>query len=120
MGWYAKQKARHEAKKADYPGAGPAESWDDLRARVKAEQAAKNPRRQFAKGEQQMTQIICPQCQVAGQVSTKQIKEKVGVSGGKATAAVITTGASVLVTGLSRKKKVTRAHCANCGSDWDF
>jgi len=23
MGWYAKQKARHEAKKADYPGAGP-------------------------------------------------------------------------------------------------
>ena len=131
MGWYAKQKARHEAKQADYPGHGPAdESWDALRVRVQAEQAAKqaeqaeqaakHPRRQFAKGEQQMTQIICPQCQVAGQVSTKRIKEKVGVSGGKATAAVVTRGVSLLATGLSRKKDVTRAHCANCGSDWDF
>jgi hypothetical protein len=33
---------------------------------------------------------------------------------------VLTQGVSVLATGLSRKKEVTRAHCANCGSDWDF
>ena len=39
MGWYAKQKARYEAKKAE-----PHESWGEMRERVKAEQVAKSAR----------------------------------------------------------------------------
>ena len=64
--------------------------------------------------------IVCPHCQVRGQVKTKQGKQKKGVSGGKATAAVLTMGFSVLATGLSRKEKVTEAKCGNCGQRWDY
>lgn len=65
-------------------------------------------------------QIVCPHCQTQGSVSTKQVKQKVGVSGGKATAAVLTGGISLLGTGLSRKQQVTQAHCGNCGSTWAY
>lgn len=64
--------------------------------------------------------MICPHCQVKGEVSTRQVKVKIGVSGGKATGAVLTGGLSVLATGLSRKAVVTQAHCGNCGSGWTF
>jgi hypothetical protein len=63
-------------------------------------------------------EIICPQCQVRGRVWSKPTKQKKGVSGGKATAAVFTFGVSMLGTGLSRKEKVTELHCGNCGSKW--
>jgi predicted RNA-binding Zn-ribbon protein involved in translation (DUF1610 family) len=65
-------------------------------------------------------QIVCPQCQRSGSVRTKKTRQKVGVSGGKATGAVLTGGVSLLVTGLFRKEKVSQAHCGNCGSDWTF
>jgi len=42
------------------------------------------------------------------------------VSGGEVTAAVLTGGASLLTTGLSRKEKHTEAHCENCGNTWYF
>src|SRR5687767_7910869 len=58
--------------------------------------------------------IMCPHCQVRGGVRTKSIKQKKGLSGGKATAAVFTMGISMLGTGLSRKEKVTEAKCGNC------
>ncbi len=61
---------------------------------------------------------MCPHCGVRGRVRTKQVKRKVGVSGGKATAAVLTVGFSILATGLSRKQKVTEASCANCLTTW--
>ena len=64
--------------------------------------------------------IICPHCQTKGLVTTEQVKKKVGISGSKATAAVLTCGISMLGTGLSRKNKVTEAHCSNCGQTWFF
>jgi hypothetical protein len=46
------------------------------------------------------------------------VKQKKGISGGKATAAVLTAGISILGTGLSRKEKVSEAHCNNCNVTW--
>jgi transcription elongation factor Elf1 len=64
--------------------------------------------------------LICPHCQTKGQVRVKAIKHKSGISGGKAAAAVLTAGVSVLATGLSRKEAMTQAKCGNCGSTWRF
>ena len=64
--------------------------------------------------------MLCPHCQEKGNVRTQPVKRKKGVSGGKATAAILTGGVSLLATGLSRKEQATEAHCANCGSTWDF
>jgi hypothetical protein len=44
---------------------------------------------------------MCPHCRTVGQVHAEDVNVKCGVSGGKATAAVFTGGASMLVTGLS-------------------
>jgi len=66
------------------------------------------------------SQIICPQCQSRGKVRTKSVTKKKGISGGKATAALLTAGTSLLATGLSRKERTTEAHCDNCGSTWHF
>jgi hypothetical protein len=65
-------------------------------------------------------QIVCPQCQHTGSVKTKKTRQKAGVSGGKATGAILTHGLSLFATGLSRKQWVTHAHCGSCGSDWTF
>jgi hypothetical protein len=64
--------------------------------------------------------IICPHCQAKGSVTTRMVKKKVGIHGGKATAALLTAGISLLGTGLSRKDKVTEAHCSNCDATWYF
>jgi hypothetical protein len=66
----------------------------------------------------QQSQILCPHCQQKGGVTTRPVKRKKGISGGKATAAVITGGVSVLATGLSRKENETEAKCSKCGSIW--
>lgn len=65
-----------------------------------------------------MAKIVCPHCQVAGRVTTARTKIKDGISGGKATGAIITGGASVWVTGLAQKKLVTLNTCGNCQSQW--
>lgn len=62
--------------------------------------------------------LVCPHCQVAGQVRSKQVKQKKGISGAKAAGAVVTLGLSVLATGLSRKELLTACHCGNCGITW--
>jgi len=62
--------------------------------------------------------VLCPHCQVKGRVRAKRVKRKQGLSGGKATAAVLTAGFSLLAVGLSRKQWITEAHCGNCSSDW--
>src|SRR5674476_203165 len=53
-------------------------------------------------------QMVCPHCQVRGQVHTKRVKVKRGISGGKATGAWLTGGVSLWVTGLSHKEKTTQ------------
>jgi hypothetical protein len=65
-------------------------------------------------------QIVCPQCQKRGSVRTENVSMKRGISGGKATGAILTGGLSLLATGLSRKENVTEAKCSNCGSVWHF
>jgi len=64
--------------------------------------------------------MICPHCQEKGNVHTKQLTQKKGVSGAKATGAILTGGVSLLATGLSRKEQNTQAHCTNCNSTWVF
>lgn len=66
------------------------------------------------------TAMVCPHCQSKGTVTTERVKMKKGVSGTKATAAVLTGGVSILATGLSRKEALTRAHCTSCGNTWHF
>jgi len=66
------------------------------------------------------TAMVCPHCQSIGKIRTKEVKQKKGVSGGKATAAVLTGGLSLLAVGLSRKEGATQAHCDNCHNTWFF
>ena len=64
--------------------------------------------------------VVCPHCQTSGNVRVKRLRQKTGISGGRATGAVLTGGLSLLVTGLSRKQWVTHAHCDYCYTDWQF
>jgi DNA-directed RNA polymerase subunit RPC12/RpoP len=68
----------------------------------------------------QDSQIVCPQCHSKGHATTRKVTLKKGVSGGKATGAILTGGLSLLATGLSRKEDATEAKCSNCGSVWHF
>jgi predicted RNA-binding Zn-ribbon protein involved in translation (DUF1610 family) len=68
----------------------------------------------------QSAQLVCPHCQTKGSVTTRRVKLKKGISGGKAAGALMTGGVSVLAIGLSRKEDATEAKCSNCGSVWDF
>lgn len=63
-------------------------------------------------------QVVCPHCGERGPVHLKRTKQKKGVSGGKATAAIMTGGLSMLATGLSRKEKGMQAFCENCSVTW--
>jgi hypothetical protein len=67
----------------------------------------------------QQAQIICPHCQTRGSVTARQVTRKKGISGGKATGAVLTGGVSMLATGLSRKESARRLSCSSCGMQWD-
>jgi transcription elongation factor Elf1 len=62
--------------------------------------------------------IICPHCQTQGSVTTKLVKVKKGISGGKAAGAVLTAGFSVFATGLSRKEQIVELRCGNCRMRW--
>lgn len=62
--------------------------------------------------------LVCPHCTIAGKTRVKPVAQKKGISGGKATGAILTGGVSLLATGLSRKEKNTQAHCDNCNSTW--
>lgn len=64
--------------------------------------------------------MVCPHCQCVGKIRTKEVKQKKGVSGGKAAAAVLTAGVSLLAVGLSREEGATQAHCDNCNNTWFF
>jgi hypothetical protein len=62
--------------------------------------------------------LVCPHCQTAGAVRAKRVTTKQGVSGGKATAAIMTNGLSLVATGLSRKQGATACRCDNCRMSW--
>jgi hypothetical protein len=64
--------------------------------------------------------MVCPHCQSKGAVRIKRVKQKQGISGGKATAALLTGGASLVAVGLSKKGEVTQAMCENCQCQWTF
>lgn len=64
--------------------------------------------------------MICPHCHEKGRIRTKPVKLKKGISGAKATAALLTGGVTMLATGLSRKEDYTQAHCENCSNTWVF
>lgn len=72
---------------------------------------------QAAKDRQ--AQVVCPHCQTRGSVTARQVRRKKGVSGGKATGALLTGGVSMLATGLSRKESSREMSCSNCGTTWD-
>lgn len=63
--------------------------------------------------------IVCKFCQSKGTVHTGIRQRKRGISGGKATGALMTGGASLFATGLSRKQNVTHLWCTSCGMEWD-
>lgn len=63
-------------------------------------------------------ELVCPHCHTRGRVHTSQVKVKAGISGPKATAAVLTSGASLIATGLSKKEHAVRATCDNCNMQW--
>lgn len=77
-------------------------------------------REREAQRRQRDKRIICPHCQTKGQVTTAAVTVNVGISGGKATAAILTGGVSMLATGLSNRQAMTKATCSNCGSVWHF
>lgn len=62
--------------------------------------------------------VKCPHCETVGQVRGKTVTSKSGVSGGKASAAILTGGLSVLATGLSRKSSAMELMCGNCTVRW--
>lgn len=62
--------------------------------------------------------LRCPHCGAVGRIKKKAVKTKQGISGGKATGAVLTAGFSVLATGLSRKQTVTEMKCRACKMVW--
>lgn len=72
----------------------------------------------FSRGSS--SKMVCPHCQTKGSVRTKKVKRKKGISGAKATGAILTAGFSLLATGLSKKEKVTEARCNACGAIWHY
>jgi hypothetical protein len=62
--------------------------------------------------------LNCPHCGAGGRVTRKRVKVKRGVSGAKATGAVLTAGLSLFAVGLSRKETVTQLSCRSCRMTW--
>jgi hypothetical protein len=87
---------------------------------VDAREAARSHTKLQAQGKVATPGLICPHCGESGHVTSKQSKEKEGISGAKATAALLTGGVSLLVPGigLSRKVNALVRHCTKCGSRW--
>lgn len=63
--------------------------------------------------------LTCPHCQERGHVMVSRVTRKRGISGGKATGAILTGGLSVAATGLSRMESVQHLSCGHCKMQWD-
>ena len=88
--------------------------------RQKQHRIIANMRRQNETWGPQNPAMICPHCHTKGRVRVKPVTRKKGISGAKATGALLTGGVSMLATGLSRKEGLTQAHCEHCNATWDF
>jgi hypothetical protein len=114
------------AAAARYQAMTPEERQEYNAAQAKIREAAERERLRRQERSDQWTfgpinpAMICPHCQTKGQIRSKLVDKKKGISGGKATAAVLTGGLSTLATGLSRHEEVTQARCGNCKSLWSF
>lgn len=97
-------------------------AMEDMETNRRAEQAGirKATNSEIQQWGELNSQMVCPHCQTKGMVRIKSVSNKKGISGGKATAAILTGGWSILGTGLSRKEKGTQAHCDNCKNTWAF
>jgi hypothetical protein len=114
-----KEKAMYEALSPDEKAEYKKRKADEARKAAEKKAAREATVRDLTLGALNPA-MVCPHCGARGQVRTRRIKAKKGISGGKATGAVLTAGLSVLATGLSRKETVTKAHCGNCNNDWYF
>jgi hypothetical protein len=63
--------------------------------------------------------LNCPHCQGIGTVTVATVTKKKGVSTGKATAALLTGGISLIGTGLAKKGEVSQLTCGACGISWE-
>lgn len=64
-------------------------------------------------------EVVCPHCHERGHVTAKVVTRGKGVSGGKATAGLLTGGLSLPFAGLSKNQEVKRLTCGNCHMSWD-
>lgn len=62
--------------------------------------------------------LLCPHCNTKGNVYRKAVKESDGISGGKATGAILTGGTSLWLTGLSKQYEAAKLRCKSCDSRW--
>ena len=96
---------------------------DAMKAARAKREATEQQRKTIARqGGNLNAAMVCPHCQTRGKVAIRPETVKAGISGGKAVAAVLTAGLSMLTpgVGLSRKQHMTRATCASCRSTWLF
>lgn len=70
------------------------------------------------KGYKSNSALKCQHCGTTGKVIHRKADHKSGISGGKATGAILTGGLSLLATGLSKKVKVNEFKCKGCGITW--
>jgi len=63
--------------------------------------------------------IKCNYCENVGSVRFRRVQTKKGFSTGKATAAVLTAGISVIATGLAKKGGASKLYCENCKMEWE-
>jgi hypothetical protein len=61
--------------------------------------------------------IPCRYCGRPGVIVTAG-RARVGVSGGKLVAFILTLGFSIFLVGLSRHEKVNHFRCTHCGLTW--
>lgn len=97
----------------NYSAAGRAR-WAEIEAEIEADEKARLDKRNRG-----LRKIVCPHCTTSGHVTGHRTVVKRGISGGKATGAVLTAGLSLLATGLSRKEGVMAMSCDNCGMSWN-
>jgi hypothetical protein len=107
LGFLARSRARDKVRLDVMGKEGSAGSM--LAAPFKA--AGKKIQASIDADDERDRRIVCQFCHESSCVTTRSKRVKRGVSGGKATAAILTSGYSMLGVGLSRKQEVTELSC---------
>lgn len=90
------------------PARDPYKNWGMVGAAMKRSAEQRQAR------EEGQKKIKCQFCQETGFVTIAIVPRKKGISGTKATGAVLTGGMSVILTGLSQRGQVAQLTCSNC------